>query len=294
MGHSRSRTRTSASSRGSRESCPRTGNSAASWDGSASTANFTLSVSGHPVPLHTDYHATVDGTNGDTRLDRVDARLLETSLSAKGGIIDGPAGEGRTVSIDVEIPKGRLEDVIRLAVKARTPPMSGILTLTAKLVLPPGHRDVVDKLRLEGDFRIATVRFASINVQQKINELSQRGRGHQASDNAPSVVSNFKGHFRLADATMTLRDLAFDVPGAGVHLAGTYALRSEQLDFTGVLLMDAKISETQTGVKRLLLKMIDPLFKKEGGGSSVPIRIVGKRSDPSFGLDRSRVFHRGH
>ena len=246
------------------------------------------------MPLHTDYHATVDGTNGDTRLERVDARLRETSLSARGAIIDGPGNEGRTVSIDVEIPKGRLEDVIRLAVKARTPPMSGTLTLRAKMVLPPGHRDVVDKLRLEGDFRIATARFASINIQQKINELSQRSRGHQAGDNAPSVVSNFKAHFRLADATMTLRDLAFDVPGAGVNLAGTYALRSEQLNFTGVLLMDAKISETQTGVKRLLLKVIDPLFKKEGGGSSIPIRIEGKRSDPSFGLDRSRVFHRGH
>jgi len=261
--------------------------------GETDTPDFTLSVSGHPVPLHTDYHATVDGTNGDTRLDRVDARLLETSLSAKGAIIDGPGDQGRTVSIDVEIPKGRLEDVIRLAVKAPTPPMSGILTLTAKMVLPPGHRDVVDKLRLEGDFRIATARFASINIQQKINGLSQRGSGRQASDNAPSVVSNFKGHFRLADSTMTLRTLAFDVPGAGVHLAGTYALHSEQLDFTGVLLMDAKISETQTGVKRLLLKVIDPLFKREGGGSSVPIRISGKRSDPSFGLDRSRVFHRG-
>ena len=65
------------------------------------------------------------------------------------------------------------------------------------------------------------------------------------------------------------------------------------LDFTGTLLMDAKISETQTGLKRLLLKAVDPLFKKDGGGSAIPIKIGGKRSDPAFGLDRSRVFHRG-
>jgi hypothetical protein len=261
--------------------------------GQTDTPDFALAVSGHAVPLHTDYHATVDGTNGNTLLDRIDARFLDTSLVAKGGVIDGPADEGRTVTINVEIPKGRLEDVIRLAVKARTPPMSGSLTLTAKLVLPPGHRDVVDKLRLSGEFRIATARFTSINIQQKVNELSRRSRGRQASDDAPSVASNFRGRFRLGDGTLRLEPLTFDIPGASVRLTGTYALRPEMLDFSGVLLMDAKISETQTGVKRLLLKVIDPLFKKDGGGSSIPIKIAGKRSDPSFGLDRSRVFHRG-
>ena len=261
--------------------------------GQTDTPDFTLAVSGHAVPLHTDYHATVDGTNGDTLLDRIDARFLDTSLVAKGGVIDGPADEGRTVTINVEIPKGRLEDVIRLAVKARTPPMSGSLTLSAKLVLPPGHRDVVDKLRLDGEFRIATARFTSINIQQKVNELSQRSRGQQSGADAPSVASNFRARFRLADGTLRLQPLTFDIPGASVRLGGTYALRPELLDFTGVLLMDAKISETQTGVKRLLLKVIDPLFKKDGGGSSIPIKIGGKRSDPSFGLDRSRVFHRG-
>jgi hypothetical protein len=57
--------------------------------------------------------------------------------------------------------------------------------------------------------------------------------------------------------------------------------------------MDAKISETQTGMRRVLLRVVDPLFKKEGGGSAIPIKIQGKRSDPQFGLDRGRVFHRG-
>jgi hypothetical protein len=56
--------------------------------------------------------------------------------------------------------------------------------------------------------------------------------------------------------------------------------------------MDAKISETQTGVKRLLLKVVDPLFRKKGGGSEVPIRVSGPRSNPSFGLDKGRIFRR--
>ena len=261
--------------------------------GETDTPDFTLAISGHPVPLHTDYHATVDGTNGDTLLDRIDARLLNTSFVAKGGVIGGPGQEGRTVKLDIVMEKARLEDIMRLAVKASKSPMSGGLTLTTTFVLPPGERDVVDKLRLDGRFAIATARFSNINIQKRVNEFSQRSRGNQASDDEASVASNFKGQFRLADGTLSLRGLAFDIPGASVRLAGTYTLRSELLDFTGMLLMDAKISETQTGLKRLLLKVIDPLFKKDGGGSAIPIKIVGKRSDPSFGLDKSRVFHRG-
>ena len=263
--------------------------------GETDVPDFTLSVSGHPVALHTDYHATVDGTNGDTLLDRIDGRFLNTSLVAKGGVVDTPGKDGRTVTLDVVMTKARLEDVIWLAVKARKPPMSGALTLATKFVLPPGHRDVVEKLHLDGQFAIATARFASIDIQKKVNALSQRSRGQQSSgnENAPSVASNFNGHFRLGDGTLALQSLTFDMPGTKVKLAGTYALRSEQLDFTGMLLMDAKISETQHGIKRFLLKAIDPLFGKDGGGSAIPIRIEGSRSDPSFGLDRSRVFHRG-
>jgi len=67
------------------------------------------------------------------------------------------------------------------------------------------------------------------------------------------------------------------------------------LDFKGELLLDAKISETVTGMKSVLLKVIDPLFKqKDGTGSAIPIKIGGTRSAPAFGLDTRRVFKRGN
>jgi hypothetical protein len=44
----------------------------------------------------------------------------------------------------------------------------------------------------------------------------------------------------------------------------------------------------------MLLKIVDPIFAKPGGGSSIPIKIEGTRSDPKFGLDRDRVFNRGN
>jgi hypothetical protein len=88
-------------------------------------------------------------------------------------------------------------------------------------------------------------------------------------------------------------ELTFNVPGAEVSLAGSYDLRSETLDFRGTLLVDAKVSEMTTGFKRVLLGWVDPLFEQAGGGSAIPIQITGTRSDPSFGLDKGRVFKRG-
>ena len=64
------------------------------------------------------------------------------------------------------------------------------------------------------------------------------------------------------------------------------------MNFKGQLLMDATISQTQTGWKRIVLKGIDPLFKKDGHGAVIPIIIQGTRSNPSFGLDKGRVFKR--
>jgi hypothetical protein len=107
------------------------------------------------------------------------------------------------------------------------------------------------------------------------------------------VASDFKGQFVLGDGRLTLKQLMFAVPGAQVRLAGAYNLKRETLAFKGNLLMDAKVSETVTGFKSLLLKIADPFFSRKGGGSQVPIKIEGTRSDPKFGLDMGRVFNRG-
>ena len=53
--------------------------------------------------------------------------------------------------------------------------------------------------------------------------------------------------------------------------------------------MDAKVSETVSGWKSLLLKMVDPLFRKDGR-TVIPIKIEGTRNKPQFGLDAKRVF----
>jgi len=261
--------------------------------GETDTPDFAIKVGGHPFPLHTKYHSIIDGTNGDTLLERIDASFLQSALVAKGGVVDAPAKHGRTVSLDIVMDRARVEDIMRMAVRTPTPPMKGALKLVTKFRLPPGERDVVDRLQLDGRFAIARARFTNYDVQAKIDELSHRGRGRKPDTVKDAVVSNFEGRFRLAGGILNLPMLQFAVPGAIVRLAGTYALKSEMLDFRGSLLLDAKVSETQTGVKSLLLKAVDPLFRRKGGGSSVPIKISGPRNDPSFGIDTHRLFKRG-
>jgi len=170
--------------------------------------------------------------------------------------------------------------------------MTGALRLMTSFVLPPGDVDVIKKLRLNGRFAIADGRFKNVDVQGKINELSQRSQGQNTQQAARQVSSKFTGAFRLGDGRLTIPEVTFDVPGAGVRLAGTYDLVPETLNFKGTLFLDVKVSQTVTGFKSVLLKIVDPFFKREGGGSAIPIKISGQRDKPSFGLDRGRVFSR--
>jgi hypothetical protein len=162
------------------------------------------------------------------------------------------------------------------------------------MILPPGKDvDVIDKLRLDGNFSIEKTRFTDAGIQTKIEGLSQRSQGDVSAQPAAQVTSDFTGSFKLANGVLTIPSVAFDIPGSVVRLSGTYAIKPEALDFKGTLFMDAKISETMTGFKSLLLKVVDPLFSGENGGSEIPIRISGQRESPSFGLDKGRIFKRG-
>lgn len=257
--------------------------------GETETPDFTLAISGHAVPLSTKYHAIVDGTNGDTKLERIDASFLETAFVAKGGVYHTKGVRGRRVTLEVTMDRARLDDIMRLAVKTSAPPMVGSLRLETTFDLPPGDQDVVEKLRLNGHFAIADGRFANTDVQQKVNGLSLRARGKKVSaDPPPKVVSDFTGRFILANGVLALDPLTFDIPGAVVELEGRYALRPETIAFRGNLFMDARMSETTTGWKSMLLRAADPLFRKQGR-TVIPIRITGTRDAPSFGLDARRI-----
>jgi AsmA-like C-terminal region len=158
--------------------------------------------------------------------------------------------------------------------------------------IPPGEQEVVDRLQLDGTFRIRDVRFTSPDVQQKIASLSHRAQGDPEDKRTGDIVAQFQGKFRLQNGVMRLPNLTFKVPGADITLAGSYALRSGQINFRGTAKMQASISDMTTGIKHWLLKPIDPLFARDGAGAVLPINIAGTRGDPSFRLDIGRVLKR--
>jgi hypothetical protein len=253
--------------------------------GTTDTPDFRLGPKGNKVPLKTEFHAVVDGTDGDTYLQPVKAVLGSTPIVCKGGVYHRPGIKGKTIDVQTSIAHGRIDDLLRLAVPGRKPPLAGIVRLRAQLTIPPGDVDVVQKLRLAGRFSMDQVRFTDTEIQAKLVSMSQRAQGHPKDESDTPVTSHFEGNFNVARGLIAMDNLVFRIPGAEVQLAGTYGMRSEAIDFAGRLRMQARISQTFTGMKRWLLKPVDPFFAKEGAGAILPIRIGGTRQQPEFGLN---------
>ncbi len=246
--------------------------------------NFALDKVGHAMELEADYDAVVDGRNGDVELNDVEARLGESPLECSGKIEGRPGEKGRSIHLEMAATQAQLADLLRLATRATPPPMTGITTLKATLDLPTGEEPVLDRMTLAGSFGVGAVKFAQAKVESKVNELSRRGQGKPGEVDLTTNVSDLKGAFILQKGIATFQNLTFNVTGASVHLAGDYNLRAETLDFSGTLRLQAKLSQTVTGVKSIFLKAVDPFFAKKGAGTVLPIKITGTREDPKFGL----------
>ena len=254
--------------------------------GETRTPDFRLDLADHSVPLTTKFDAIVDGTNGNTYLNPVNAQLGQSAIVAVGKVVDDTPGvKGRTIELHVKVADGRLDDFIYLAVKSPRPVITGRITLTTDFLLPPGPEGVVDRLRLGGAFNLSSAQFTDAEVRAKLAAMSARAKG-EPDEVAARVISEFTGRFKLAGAVLSLSPLNFRMPGAAIQLTGSYGLRSEALDFDGTLRMDATISEAAGGgVKSTLLKIVDPLFKKNGAGTVLPIKIRGTRKDPQIKVD---------
>jgi hypothetical protein len=273
-------------------------------DGKTDTPDFEVKISGHKVPLHTEFHAIVDGTDGDVWLQPVKAQFLHSFLVAQGDVVRvpvdverGAAGHsGRRVQVDVVMDQARIEDLLRLAVRTDPPVMSGQVRLHTSLDLRPGAEDVAHRLRLQGNFAIVDARFISDKIQNRIDELSLRSQGQvelatqQARDNKRELVrSQMQGDFSLAGAALSLSNLHYDIPGARIRLAGIYTLDGAKFNFAGTADMQATVSRMVGGWRGLLLMPFDRAFQKNGAGAEVPFKINGTRSDPQFGLDFDRL-----
>ncbi len=260
-----------------------------SVNGETDTPNFSLRTADHPVFLHTDFSAIVDGTNGDTYLKSVTARFLHTTLQVSGKVVDeNKAVKGRTIELDAASTEAHVEDLIRLTTKGSESVMTGDVRLKTNIVIPESNEDLVDRLHLQGQFGIDDIQFTNPSTQGEIDTLSRKGLGRPEDKDITDVVSELKGQFQMKNAVVDFSNLSFSVTGAAINLDGTYSLDTEELDFRGKLKLRAKLSQTTTGVKSFFLKAVDPFFEGKDAGTVVAIKITGTKDSPSFGLDHGK------
>ena len=258
-------------------------------DGTTDTPNFALDISNHPVPLETTFHAYVDATSGDTTLAPVQATLLHSHFTAQGTVV-GIHGKGHDIDLTVNMPRGRIEDLLELGMKSPMPIMRGVVTLNAKLHIPPGDVRVAQKIQLAGTVHVQSVEFTNAKLQDRIDSLSMRAQGKPSdsktagSDLKPEVASQMTVNFSLANALLFVPSLHYEVPGGAAQLHGAYLLNGSSYQFLGHISTTATASQMVTGWKSVLLTPFDPLFKKHGNGLELPVSIGGAGGDVKFGL----------
>jgi len=257
-------------------------------DGKTVTPDFKVARSGHAVPLETEFHAIVDGTTGDTYLQPVTAKILDSSLIARGAVVKMSNPLGHRVTLNVEIGAGKIQDLLKLGIRTDPPVMTGKVRLLANFDLPPGEEDLSDRLRLDGNFQVWGAHFSNDKIQDKVGALSLRSQGKPKlakTELADQIQSHLGGSFRLRAGMLSFSTLQFTLPGTEVTMSGRYSLDGNEFDFHGKARLQAKLSHMTTGFKSILLKPVDPLFSKNGAGTELPVKITGTRSEPHFGLD---------
>ena len=257
-------------------------------EGETDTPDFRLTRSGHPVPLHTDFHAIVDGTDGDTYLQPVNAKFLHTAFTAKGKVVKMKNRPGHDIELNVVMNQARVEDLLRLGVKTDPPVLSGPIVMHATMSLPPSDEDVADRLQLNGNFSISNGQFSNDKIQDRLDAISLRAQGEPrlAQEHVDmNVPSEMSGTFHLKNGVFQFPRLQFTLPGMQSKFSGDYSLDGNVFDFHGKVQMKAKLSQMTTGWKSILLKPVDPFFSKHGAGTELPFKITGTRSEPHFGLD---------
>jgi hypothetical protein len=195
--------------------------------GETETPDFRVASSGHAVPLHTEFHATVDGTSGDTYLRPVKATFLHSSLTANGSVVRVTRGKGHDIELDVVLDHAQIEDLLKLGVRTNPPVMTGPVQMKTRMSLAPGEPSVADRLKLAGEFHVLSAHFSNQKVQGKIDSLSLRSLGKHNTGPEPSdldVPVELQGVFTLNDGLLSFSLLHFLIPGTHIDMTGHYSL----------------------------------------------------------------------
>lgn len=260
--------------------------------GDTTTERFRIPrLNAGSLVLKTRYEALVDGTKGDVELTSVEIELGRSTLHAHG-VVEGTKGiKGKRVTLRVTSDAVDLADLLTFVTSTAPPAAHGMLVLDTAFDLPRGGGDVLDRLAVDGSFRADQLRFTSHDTQEKIDTLSRSGQGRPKDTSIDDVASRAGGTFVLANGILTFKSLAFDVRGASIRMAGTYALEARAMNLSGQVRLTASASQTQTGFKSLVLKPFDPLLRDKGAGTILAVHVRGTADQPDIGLDLGKTLN---
>ncbi len=255
-------------------------------DASTFTPDFSVGR-GEPTPVTTSAHYTINGLSGDVLLDAI-AKFSSTAIHVKGGVVGSP----KTMDVDLSIPAGRAEDVLRPFLHADSPIAGTVWLQSHAHVDPAGHGVYfLDRLHVDGFFDVPAERLTNSKTEKELSAFSDRARkaqpfkaepeaalppGGTAQSNEADVLSSLKGKARIEKGNITTQGMEFQIPGAVVDLHGAFSLRGGSVHLAGNLRMQSDVSHATTGFKSFLLKPLIPFFKKQKAGAVVPIVVTGK------------------
>ncbi len=258
--------------------------------GTLDVPQFRVEGHDHSAHLWTTFRTVVDGLNGDIVLNDVESRLANTRIECQGTVQTDSQRPGKAARLHLSASNGRIEDFLSLFTRSVVPSMTGAVSMQADVNLPPGPPGFLQKVDLAGEFNISDGRFTNSQTQREINHLSKSAEGMSKSEeknNSGIVFSCLKGHVVAENGTATLSRSTFDATGAHADISGTYNLLDTRLNLHGVLRTTGKLSDTTSGVKAALLKVVTPFWKKKSM-TVVPFTIAGRAQHPEFSLNLTR------
>jgi hypothetical protein len=255
-------------------------------EGTTATPDFELKRAGHRVKLNTRFSAVVDGVSGDTVLQSLQAQIGDTAIDSHANVKQQPSGAGKLTSVSGG-GRGRVQDLLRLVSQDSPPALSGPVNFKAAVKFAPASGEFLKNVEVDGDFNIEGVRFSRPATQTGVNSLSARAQGKKVKQPAyaPEVDGDLQSHVVLKRGVATFSGLTFTAPGATAELSGTYNVVTERVNLRGNLRTKASLSHDTSGVKAILLKPLNPIFKKKSAGAVVGVSITGSYDKPSFGID---------
>ena len=221
-------------------------------------------LDGASLPLNTSYDALVDGTKGDVELKRVDVTLGKSKMAARG-VVEGTKGiKGKRVVVNVKSSSTDLGELLRLVSKAAQPAADGVADRSMRRwICRRASSRSSSGWRSKDRCGRARQVHATTRCRTRSTSSAAAAQGRPTDASIDEVASQMATKFVLNNGVFTYQGLSFNVQGAQIRLDGTHSLRSKTVDFAGVVLLNATVSQTQTGYQELVAEAVRSAVQKE-------------------------------